>query len=104
MTARIRKNDTVFVLSGRDKGKQGEVIEVLPKKGKVLIKGVGLVTKHYKARKQGEASAIKKIESYLLMCRVMPVCSTCKQPCRVSFKILDSGKRERACNRCQKTL
>jgi large subunit ribosomal protein L24 len=104
MIARIRKNDTVFVLSGRDKGKQGEVIEVLPKKGKVLIKGIGLVTKHYKARKQGEASGIKKIESYLLISRVMPVCSSCKQPCRISFKVLDSGKRARACNRCQKTL
>ena len=104
MIARIRKNDMVFVLSGKDKGKQGEVIEVLPKKGKVLIKGIGLVTKHYKARRQGEVSGIRKMESYLLMSRVMPVCTACNQPCRVSFKVLDGGKRARACNRCQKVL
>jgi len=104
MIARIKKNDMVFVLSGRDKGKQGEVIEVLPKKGKVLVKGIGLVTKHYKARKQGELSGLKKIESYLLLSRVMPVCLNCKQPCRISFKLLDSGKRARSCNRCEKTL
>lgn len=104
MIARIRKSDTVFVLSGRDKGKQGEVIEVLPKEGKVLVKGIALVTKHYKARKQGEVSGIKKIESYLLISRVMPVCLSCKQPCRILFKLQDSGEKARACNRCQKTL
>jgi large subunit ribosomal protein L24 len=104
MLARIRKNDTVCVLSGKDKGKQGQVIEVLPKIGKVLVKGVALVTKHYKARKQGETSGIKKVESYLLVSRVMPVCSACNKPSRVSVKEMDGGKSVRVCNRCQKAL
>ena len=65
MVARIKKNDTVVVLSGKDKDKKGTVIEVLPKKGKVLVKDIALVTRHVKARKQGEVSGIKKEESYI---------------------------------------
>jgi len=61
----IKKNDTVVVLTGKDKGKQGSVIEVLPKEGKVKVRGIAIVTRHVKARRQGEASAIKKEESYI---------------------------------------
>ena len=60
MVARIKKNDTVVVLSGKDKDKNGTVIEVLPKKGKVLVKGIALKTRHVKARKQGDVPGIKK--------------------------------------------
>ena len=65
MVARIKKNDTVVVLSGKDKGKTGSVIEILPKKGKVMVKGVAVVTRHVKARKQGEVPGIKKEETYI---------------------------------------
>ena len=65
MVARIKKNDTVVVLSGKDKDKKGSVIEVLPKKGKVLVKDVAIVTRHAKARKQGEVAGIRKEESYI---------------------------------------
>lgn len=61
----IKKNDTVVILTGRDKGKQGTIIEVLPKKGKVKVRGIAIVTRHVKARRQGESPAIKKEESYI---------------------------------------
>jgi large subunit ribosomal protein L24 len=61
----IKKNDTVVVITGKDKGKKGIVIEVLHKKGKVMVKGVAVHTKHAKARKQGETSSIKKQEGYI---------------------------------------
>jgi large subunit ribosomal protein L24 len=61
----IKKDDLVIVISGKDKGKKGHVVEVLPKKGKVKVRGVAIVTTHYKARRQGETSAIKKEESYI---------------------------------------
>lgn len=61
----IKKNDTVFVLTGKDKGKQGVVIDILPKKGKVKVRGIAVITRHVKARRQGEVSAIKKEESYI---------------------------------------
>ena len=69
----IKKNDKVVVLTGRDKGKTGTVIEVLPKKGKVLVKGIAMVSRHAKARKQGETSSIKKKESYINVSNVMAV-------------------------------
>lgn len=104
MVARIKKNDLVFVLSGKDKGKQGEVVEIFPKEDKVIVKNIALVTRHYKARKQGEVSGIKKQESFVAMSRVMPVCSGCKAPCRVVVQVLDNAKTTRACHRCQKAF
>ncbi len=69
----IKKNDKVTVLTGKDKGKTGTVIEVLPKKGKVLVKGIAMVSRHAKAKKQGETSSIKKKESYINISNVMAV-------------------------------
>ena len=100
MVMRVKKNDTVMVITGKDKGKQGSVIEIEPKKGLVLIKGVAIATRHVKARKQGEVSGIKKQESFIDASKVMPVCTACQKPCRVASAILESGKRARACKRC----
>jgi len=102
--ARVKKNDLVEVISGRDAGKQGTVIEILPKKGKVIIKDVGVVTRHAKARRQGDVAGIKKEERPVLLAKVMPVCSACKKPCRVNTKVLEDGKRVRSCNRCKEAL
>ena len=101
MMARIKKNDTVLVLSGKDRGKQGAVIAILPKKDKVMVKDVALVTKHVKARKAGEVAGIKKQESFIDLSNVMPICGTCKKPCRVNAKMLESGKKARICGRCK---
>lgn len=98
---RIKKSDTVSVLTGKDKGKSGKIIEILPKKGKVMVKGIALVTKHAKARKQGEVSSIKKQESYIDLSNVMPICTSCKKPARIGTKQLDSGKNARTCKRCK---
>jgi large subunit ribosomal protein L24 len=99
MIMRIKKNDTVMVLLGKDRGKQGSVIEVFPEAGKVLIKGLGLVTRHVKPRAKGETGTIKKEEGYFKMAQVMPVCSSCKKPCRVNAK-LEGGNKVRVCNKC----
>ena len=73
MKRRIKKGDLVYILTGKDKGKKGAIIEILPKKGKVMVKGVALVTRHVKARKQGEVSGIKKEERYVDISNVKPV-------------------------------
>lgn len=101
MVARIKKNDTVVVLSGKDKDKKSTVIEVLPKKGKILVKDIAMVTRHAKARKQGEVSGIRKEEQYIDASIVMPVCASCKLPCRVNAKVIEGGSRVRVCNRCE---
>lgn len=98
--ARVRKNDTVMVITGKDKGKTGTVLEVRPKKNKGLVKGVSVVTRHVKARRQGETSGIKKEETFICLSKVMPVCTACNKPSRVNAKTLEDGKRARTCNRC----
>lgn len=104
MVARIRKNDTVVVRSGRDKGEQGTVLEVLPKEGKLMVKGLGIITRHVKARKQGDIAGIRKEESYLRLSQVMPVCPSCKKGCRVTAKVMDNGNKSRACHHCKEII
>lgn len=104
MVARIKKDDTVIVLSGKDKGVQGSVIKVSPKKkGKLLVKGVAIATKHIKARGQ-EPGGIKKVECFVDPSRVMPICPACNNPCRVNSKTREDGKRVRMCNKCKESF
>ena len=105
MLGRIKKDDLVVLVSGKDKGKQGHVIEINHKKEKVLVKDACLVTRHIKAKRQGEKSRIAKEESYIPFCKVMPICPSCKKPCRVQIKMLDDGKgKTRVCHRCKEAF
>jgi large subunit ribosomal protein L24 len=101
---RIKKNDNVVVVAGKDKGKQGPVIAILPKKGKVIVKGVDIVTRHVKARRQGETSSIKREEAYIDLSKVMPLCSSCQKPVRLRVKVGEDGAKMRVCNRCTATF
>ena len=96
----VRKNDKVVVLSGKDKGKQGEVLRAMPAEGKVVVQGVSVATKHQKARKQGEESSIIKVETPIYACKVMVVCPKCSKPTRVAHKVGADGKKVRACKHC----
>ena len=104
MLARVKKNDTVVVLSGKDKGKQSVVIAVYPKEDAVLVKDVAVVTRHVKPTRQGQKGGIVKEERSVCLAKVMPVCSACKKPCRIQVKMLDTGKNVRICNRCKETF
>lgn len=101
MVARIKKNDKVVVLAGKDKGKEGTVIDLSTKTGMIIVKGIALVTRHKKAKKQGDVAGIIKEESFIDSAKVMPVCGSCKTPCRVNSKVLENGKRARMCNNCK---
>ena len=104
MMARIKEKDTVFIISGKDKGKKGTVLKILTKKNKVIVKDCGIVTKHAKQRKQTDVAGIKKVEGALPLSKVMLVCSACKTPCRVKIKILENEQRKRSCVRCQEVI
>ena len=69
----IKKNDTVIILTGKDKGKKGKVLVVLPKKDQVMVQGVAIITRHAKARRAGETSSIKKQESYIHISNVKKI-------------------------------
>lgn len=104
MLSRVKKNDSVIVLSGRDKGKQGLVIDVDHKKGTVVVKDIELVTRHVKARKTGQKSGIIKEESPIPLHKVMPICPSCKKPCRVQVKFLEENDKARICHRCKEAF
>ena len=99
----IRKDDTVIVLSGDDKGKTGKVIAVSPKEGKVLVEKVNMIHKHVKARRQGEASQIVEAEGAIYASKVAIYCSKCEKGVRVSYKMVD-GKKVRVCAKCGQEL
>ena len=100
----IKKNDKVIVLSGRDKGKTGEVLSADPKAGKVVVQGVSVATKHQKARKQGQESAIIKVETPIYACKVQLYCPKCQKGARVAHKVTANGEKIRTCARCGETL
>ncbi len=100
----IKKNDTVVVLSGKDKGKKGKVLETMPKSGKVIVEGINVATVHNKARKQGEQSGIIRKEIPMYACKVMRVCPKCGKPTRPAFKLSADGSKSRVCKKCGETI
>ena len=95
----IRKDDTVVVLSGKDKGKQGKILAVDPKAGKVIVEGINMVSRHQKPRRQGEEGGIIKKEAPLYACKVMRVCPKCGKATRPAHKFVD-GKKLTVCKKC----
>ena len=93
----VKKGDTVIVLSGKDKGKKGKVLEVSPKEQKVIVEGINMVTKHVKPRKMGDVGGIVKVEGAMYACKVMAVCPKCGKPTRPAHKFLNDGSKERVC-------
>ncbi len=96
----IKKGDTVIVLSGKDKGKQGKVLEVQPKDKKVIVEKVNIVSRHTKPRQQGQEGGIIKKEAPLYACKVMRVCPKCNKPTRPASKTGADGKKVRVCKKC----
>ena len=96
----IRKDDTVIVLSGKDKGKQGKVLGTVPKSTKIVAEGINMVTCHVKPRKQGEEGGIIKKEAPIYACKVQRVCPKCSKPTRPAHKVLADGKKVRICKKC----
>ena len=96
---KIKKGDTVQVLSGNDKGKKGEVLEVIPKDSKVVVKGVNVRKKHIKPRKQGDEGGILSIECAINSSKVNVVCPKCGKATRVEYKI-ENDKKVRVCKKC----
>ena len=96
---KIKKGDTVQVLSGNDKGKKGEVLEIIPKDSKVVVKGVNVRKKHSKPRKQGEEGGIISIECAIDSSKVNVVCSKCGKSARIGYKT-EKDKKVRICKKC----
>ena len=95
----IRRDDTVVVLSGKDKGKKGKVLKADPKGGKVIVAGVNVASRHRKPRNQQEEGGIIKMETPIYACKVQVVCPKCGKTTRVAHAAKD-GKSVRICKKC----
>lgn len=100
----IKSGDEVVVISGKDKGKKGKVIEVLPKTGKAIVEGVAVATKHVKPKAQGQTGGIIKQELPIDASNMMVVCGKCKKATRAGRKVLEDGSTVRYCKKCGETF
>ena len=98
----IRSKDTVVVITGKDKGKQGKVLTAFPKTGKVVVEGVAIATKHQKPRQQGVPGGIVKQEAAIDASNVMLVCPSCKKATRAAHKLVKVGEKTKSVRVCKK--
>lgn len=100
----IRKNDTVIVLSGRDKGKKGKVRFAYPRKETLIIEGVNFIKRHARATRQARQAGIIELEAPLHISKVMLLCDKCSRPARIGFRFLEDGKKVRFCRACDEVI
>ena len=100
----VKTGDAVVVLSGSNKGKQGKVMAVSPKEGKVIIEKVNLVSKHVTPRRMGETGGIVEAEGAMYASKVAIVCPHCNKATRIGHNVLEDGTKERICRKCGAAL
>ena len=99
-TLHVKRDDTVMVIAGKDKGKTGKIRRAYPKESRVIVEGVNITKRHLKARPGVTQSGIIEREAPIHASNVMLVCGNCKRPTRVGHKFLDDGTKARICKRC----
>ncbi|KKR02915.1 MAG: 50S ribosomal protein L24 [Parcubacteria group bacterium GW2011_GWF2_39_13b] len=100
---KIKKNDTILIISGKDKGKKGKVLKVMPKESKIVVEGLNLIKKHQRPRKQGEKGQVIEIARPFNISNVKLVCPKCGQGTRVGYKIAEKEKF-RMCKKCDSEI
>ncbi|MBI2849523.1 MAG: 50S ribosomal protein L24 [Chloroflexi bacterium] len=101
---KIRKNDNVLVIAGKDKGKKGKVRFAYPKDDRVLVEGVNFIKKHARATGQARQAGIIEREAAIDVSNVMLVCGKCNKPTRIGFRVLGDGKKARVCRSCNEVI
>lgn len=100
----IKKNDTVLVVAGDDKGKKGRVLGLLASDNRVLVEGLNMIKKHLKPSKQQQQGGIIEKEAPLHRSNIMLVCPKCSKPTKIGNKILENGKKIRDCKQCGEVI
>ena len=94
---KIKRNDIVKVISGKDKGKQGKVLKVFRSSNRAIVERINLVKKHLRRRREDQQSGIVAVESPIQVANLMVVCKHCNKPARIGFTILKDGTKSRLC-------
>ncbi len=100
---KIKKGDQVLIISGKDKGKKGNVLKVIPEEEKIVVENVNLLKRHTKPKKAGEKGQIVQKSSPINFSKVKLICPKCGQATRVGYKILDN-KKYRICKKCDQEI
>jgi large subunit ribosomal protein L24 len=98
---RLKKNDKVLILKGKDRSKTGQILHVLPKKNQVVVEGLNLVTRHVRPRRQGEKGQRVQVPAPIDSSNIKLICPKCKKPTRVSFQQDAKKKKVRICKNCK---
>ncbi|MBU1146323.1 50S ribosomal protein L24 [Patescibacteria group bacterium] len=101
---KIKKSDKVKIITGKDKGKEGKVLEVFPEERKLVVEGLNLVVKHMRPRRDGEKGQRIQFPAPLRVSNVMLTCNKCNKLTRVGYKILENGKKVRMCKKCKEVI
>ncbi len=102
--AHVRRGDTVSVIAGRERGKRGKVLRVLPGVGRVLVEKLNMMKKHQRPTQKLRQGGIIERESPLALSNVLVVCSRCDKPSRSGIKVLGDGRKVRVCKRCGESI
>jgi large subunit ribosomal protein L24 len=100
---KIKRDDEVEVIHGKDRGQRGRVVRVLPREGRVMVEGVARAKKHSRPSKQRQQGGIIDVEQFVDISNLALVCSSCGQATRVGHRIED-GKKIRVCRKCESDL
>ena len=101
---KIRKDDTVLVIAGKDKGKRGKVRSAYPKDERLLVEGINFIKRHTRARGQARQAGIIELEAPIHVSNVMLLCNKCNRPARVGFHFLGDGRKVRICRSCHEVI
>jgi large subunit ribosomal protein L24 len=101
---KIRRDDTVVIIAGKDRGKKGKVRRAFPDENRVIVEGFNMIKRHSRARRAARQAGIIELEAPLHVSNVMLVCEKCGKPARVGFRFLDDGKKVRICNSCREVI
>lgn len=100
---KVKTNDKVQLISGKDKGKIGKIVQVFPKEDKVVVEGVGIIKKHLRGRNKSDKGQVLELAAPIMSSKVMLVCPKCDKPTRVGYK-MSGDKKVRVCKACEQTI
>jgi len=101
---KIKKNDTVLVITGKDKGKKGKVMRTIPSERRIIVEGINMQTHFLRPTQDMPQGKITQREGPILVSKVLIVCPHCHEPTRVGHKVLENGKSVRACKNCREVM
>jgi large subunit ribosomal protein L24 len=101
---KIRKEDNVLVIAGKEKGKKGKVRFVYPRDNRILVEGVNMIKTHSRVKQQVAQAGLIEREAPIDISDVMIICTRCNKPARVGFKTVEDGRKVRVCRSCKEVI